>query len=58
MAEFNAEVMGIYVVISTKDPENKLVKDYNSLLILEEVDEENKIIKIRPNIDDKMFINK
>jgi purine operon repressor len=58
MAEFNAEVMGIYVVISTKDPENKLVKDYNSLLILEEVDEENKIIKIRPNIDNKMFINK
>ena len=49
MNEFNAQVEGVAVVVETRNPEKKLSKDYNSLLTLEEVDEENKIIDIRPN---------
>jgi len=49
MNEFNAQVEGVAVVVKTKSPEKKLSKDYNSLLTLEKVDEENKIIDIRPN---------
>ncbi len=50
MNEFNAEVLGVYVVIATKEPEQKLIKDYHSLLLLEEVNEERKEITIKPNI--------
>lgn len=49
MNEFNAQVEGVAVVVATKNPEKKLSKEYNSLLTLEKVDEENKIIEIRPN---------
>lgn len=46
LGEFKAEVMGIGVLITTKEPENKLVKDYLSLLELESIDSEHKKIKV------------
>ncbi|WP_129600892.1 pur operon repressor [Anaerophilus nitritogenes] len=49
MREFEANVVGIGVMISTKEPENKVVKDYIPLLVLEKVDEINEIIYIHPN---------
>jgi hypothetical protein len=36
-------------VVSTKEPKKKLFNDFNSLLLLEKVDEENKKILIKPN---------
>jgi hypothetical protein len=48
------EVVGVYVVISMKEPVNKLVKEYNSLLILDDVDEENRKIDINPNNNNKI----
>ncbi len=45
MKEFKAEVVGIGVLISTKNPQDKLVNNYISLLTLDEVvEKENKII--------------
>src|SRR6056297_176798 len=49
MSEFNVDVEGVSVVVSTKEPKKKLFNDYNSLLFLEKVDEENKEIVIKPN---------
>ncbi|SHJ98492.1 pur operon repressor [Tepidibacter formicigenes] len=51
MAEFNAQVIGKGVLISTSSPKEKLVKDYISLLELKEVDEKKGIIKVEPNKD-------
>jgi len=56
MAEFNADVVGVSVVISTAEHKNKLVKDYNTLLILEDVDEVERNIKIRPFNEDNLDI--
>ncbi|KAB3531842.1 pur operon repressor [Alkaliphilus serpentinus] len=49
MREFDVTVEGIGVLISTKGPENKLVENYTSLLILDEVNERDGIIDIYPN---------
>jgi len=49
MREFDVEVEGVAVVVSTKEPKKKLFNDFNSLLVLEKVDEENKKILIKPN---------
>lgn len=46
LAEFKAEVLGLGVLIRTKEPENKLVKDYLSLLELESLDSDSKSVKI------------
>ncbi|MBP2651068.1 MAG: purR [Firmicutes bacterium] len=46
--EVGAEVVGIGVLVATAQPEEKLVKDYVPLLILQAVDEHNKITDIRP----------
>ena len=51
MSEFRAQVEGVAVVVSTKRPEKKLIKDYFPLLILEDVNEGKETIKIRPNTD-------
>lgn len=48
MDEFDAEVVGVGVLVSTKNPEKKLVDDYISLLILNNIDESNSVIDIRP----------
>ncbi|RKD20911.1 purine operon repressor, PurR [Caminicella sporogenes DSM 14501] len=52
MKEFDAKVKGIGVMISTKEPEKKLVDDYLSLIILDSVDVERGI-EIYPN--EKVF---
>lgn len=51
MKEFEAEVAGLGVLITTTKPEEKLVDNYIPLLYLEEVDEKKGIIKIYPNSD-------
>jgi len=48
MREFGADVMGIGVVITTAQPEQKLVEDFRSLLILEHVDEIGHTVELRP----------
>lgn len=45
--EFKAEVLGIGVLITTSEPENKLITDYLSLLELKSIDMEQKKIQIR-----------
>jgi len=49
MNEFNAEVIGKGVLISTTTPNEKLVKDYVSLIDLTEIDKVNGTIKVEPN---------
>ncbi|QXM07219.1 pur operon repressor [Crassaminicella indica] len=49
MKEFEATVVGIGVMIATKEPEEKVIKDYVPLLILDKVDEKNKLINIYAN---------
>lgn len=49
MREFNAIVVGTSVVIETKEPESKLVDNYTSLLVLNNIDEKEGIIEIEPN---------
>jgi len=51
MNEFDAEVIATGVFIATKEPEDKMVKDYISLLELQKVDEINNKIEIKPNTD-------
>jgi purine operon repressor len=53
MKEFDNEVVGIGVLIETKEPERKLVDDYVSLLTLNGVDENDGIVNIVPS---KLFI--
>lgn len=56
MKEFEAEVVGNAVVMSTKEPQEKLVKDYYSLLEFDGInDEEEKINIYRKN--NKININ-
>lgn len=50
MKEFNAEVVGTGVVVATKDPQEKLVADYFSLLELIFIDEANKGIAVEPKL--------
>ncbi|SMB86553.1 purine operon repressor, PurR [Desulfonispora thiosulfatigenes DSM 11270] len=47
MQEFKAEVLAIGVLIDTKEPETKVVKDYLGLLELDKLDEINKIIRVK-----------
>jgi len=51
MKEFEAEVMGIGVLVKTTTPVEKKVKDYIPLMILQEVIEETGEVKIYPNPD-------
>jgi len=46
--EFNSTVVGTGVVVATKDPQEKLVKDYFALLKLILIDDINKDILIQP----------
>ncbi|MCD5411086.1 MAG: pur operon repressor [Clostridiales bacterium] len=48
MCEFGAVVEGVGVLIATKLPKEKLVKEFTSLLTLEETNDEDKNIKIFP----------
>ncbi|HHU64166.1 MAG TPA: pur operon repressor [Clostridiales bacterium] len=49
LGEFNISLKGIGVLIATKEPEQKLVDNYISLMVLDEVDEDKKIVKISPS---------
>lgn len=49
MEEFSAKVVGIAVVVETKKPSKKLVDNYLSLLIFDEIEYDNKVINISPN---------
>lgn len=48
LKEFRVEHVGTGVIVSTKHPESKLISDYKSLIILDEVDELNRKIKLEP----------
>ncbi|MDF2531200.1 MAG: purR [Clostridia bacterium] len=50
MQEFKAEVVGTGVIMSTAEPDHKVIEDYVSLLILNDVDEIAKTIDIVPGI--------
>ncbi|MDK2799740.1 MAG: purine operon repressor [Clostridiales bacterium] len=50
MKEFESEVEGIAVLISTKEPIKKFINEYFSLIILNEVDEQESIIDLKPGI--------
>jgi xanthine phosphoribosyltransferase len=50
MAEFKAQVVGTGVVVSTRDPREKLVRDFYALLELVEIDDAKKEIIIRPAV--------
>ncbi|MDI6600410.1 MAG: pur operon repressor [Thermoanaerobacteraceae bacterium] len=54
MKEFNAEVLGIGVVVATKEPEVKLVDDYVSLIELVNIDEEKGTIELESGNWDKL----
>lgn len=47
--EFEAEIVGVGVIISTADPEEKLVEDYKSLMVLKQVDEIERKIIVEPS---------
>ncbi len=49
MNEFKAEVLELGVLVETALPKEKLVEDYTSLIILEEVDKVSNNIKTRPS---------
>jgi len=49
LGEFDVETVGIGVAIESRIPEKKKVKDYISVLIIDDIDEEDKVIYIRPN---------
>lgn len=48
MKEFDAEVVGTGVMIATREPQEKLIKDYTALLELILIDEEKMDVSIKP----------
>ena len=53
MNEFSVEVLSSIVIISTNEPESKKIYNYESLLLLDEHNEDN-ILKPSPNIIGKL----
>ena len=49
MAEFKAEVLDIGVLVETAVPKDKLVNDYTSLVVLQEVNQTEDKIKVEPS---------
>jgi len=49
VSEFDAKVVGVAVVLATKEPKEKLVKEYYTLVEYEGVDEQAKKINIQPS---------
>lgn len=49
LGEFDVETVGIGVALESRLPEKKKVSNYTSVLIIDEIDEENKVISIRAN---------
>lgn len=46
LQEFNAELVGIGVLMATKEPENRVIQDFKTLLWLDEIDEVDKKVKV------------
>lgn len=57
VSEFDASVVGIGVLVETEEPRQKLVKEYTSLSILEDVDEERRTVRIRPNLGQREILS-
>jgi purine operon repressor len=49
MREFQAEIVGIGVLIETTQPRDKLVDQYVSLLVFDGADETQGLIRLRPS---------
>ncbi len=49
LSEFDVSVAGTGIVIASAEPEKKKVSDYTPLIIMNAVDEENKVIQVIPN---------
>ena len=49
LAEFDVQIVGTGLVMTSTIPKQKKITDYVPLLLLGEVDEERKIIDVRPN---------
>ena len=50
MKEFECEVIGVGVLMATKEPKEKLVEDYVNLLFLEKIDEGKKEILVKSSL--------
>ena len=50
MKEFEAEVVGVGILMVTKEPEEKLIDNYHSLIVLEEIDSSSGEIIVKPSI--------
>ncbi len=48
MSEFEANIIGVAVVLATKEPKEKLIKNYYTLVEYDGVDEDKREIKINP----------
>ncbi len=49
LSEFDVETVGVGVALESRLPERKKVSNYTSVLIIDDIDEDNKIISIRAN---------
>ena len=49
LKEFNVDIAGIGVVIATREPQSKMVDNFTSLMVLEEVNEQENRIKLSPS---------
>ncbi len=47
--EFEAEIAGVGVIISTEDPDQKKIKDYKSLMVLKQMDEIQRKVIVEPS---------
>ena len=47
--EFEAEIAGVGVIISTGDPDQKMIEDYKSLMVLKQVDEMERKVIVEPS---------
>lgn len=49
VGELRAEAVGVGVLVETDTPKHKLVREYCSLIVLEEVDVEKQQVRVRPS---------
>ncbi len=49
LAEFDVEVVGVGVAFETKEPEKKKVNNYTSIVQIDEINEEDRFIKLSTN---------
>ena len=49
VGELRAETVGNRCLVETDQPRQKLVREYCSLIVLDEVDVEKKLVRVRPS---------